>query len=148
MILKIILQCRKYKIVNKKGFPWFRDTLLYLTMCKNFKLISQIVFTLSCGVYTKRKYCNCMIEKKLSPFDECSCFVCLRAQNKQKQFPFVFMSACLYVRTWSLAVDIITFGRVSGTKQNLVAVFYVWNVVLVLKSKVKSWFRFSKSTEY
>ena len=29
------------------------------------------------------------------PFDECSCFVCLRTQNKQKNFR---LSVCLYVR--------------------------------------------------
>ena len=26
-------------------------------------------------------------KKKFSPFDKCSCFVCLRGQNKQKKFP-------------------------------------------------------------
>ena len=36
-------------------------------------------------------------------------------------------------------MDTITFERVSGSEQNLVGVFYVWNVGLVLKCKVKSW---------
>ena len=62
-----------------------------------------------------------MSEKKISLFDKCSCFVCLRKQNKQTKFP----SVCLYVRTWTLDVDTITFEGVSGYKQNLVGVFYV-----------------------
>ena len=41
--------------------------------------------------------------------------------------------------TWTFAVDTIIFEGVSGSKQNLMGVFYVWNVGLVLKSKVKSW---------
>ena len=66
-----------------------------------------------------------MSEKKFSPFDECSCFVCLRRQNKQKKFPFVYLSGCLAVCTWTLTVDTITVEGFSGSKQNLVAVFYV-----------------------
>ena len=74
-----------------------------------------------------------MSEKKFSPFDECSCFVCLRRQNKQKKFRlYVCMSVCLAVRTWTFHVDTITFEEVNGSKQNLVAVFYVRNVGLVL----------------
>ena len=72
------------------------------------------------------------------PFDECLCFVCLRRQNKQKKHS-VCLSVCLFVRTWTFYVDTITFEGVSGSRQNLVGVFYVWNVGLVLKSKVKSW---------
>ena len=34
-------------------------------------------------------------------------------------------------------MDTITFEGVSGSKQNSVGVFYVWNVGLALKSKVK-----------
>ena len=45
------------------------------------------------------------------------------------------MSRC----TWTFAVDTITFEGVGGSKQNLVGVFYVWNVGRVLKFKVKSW---------
>ena len=78
------------------------------------------------------------VKKKFSPFDECSCFVCLRRQNKQKKIS-ICLSGCLAVRTWNFHVDTITFEGVSGSKQNLVGVFYVWNVGLVLKSKVISW---------
>ena len=92
-------------------------------------------FLITYGVCKKRKYCNRMSErKKFSPFDECSCFVCLRRQNKQRKF-FVCMSVC----TWTFHVDTITFEGVSRSKQNLLGVFYVWNVGLVLKSEVKSW---------
>ena len=38
----------------------------------------------------------------------------------------VWRSRCTYVRTWTFHVDIIiTFEEVSGSKQNLVGVFYV-----------------------
>ena len=100
-------------------------------------LSGTLYFLITYGVCKKRKYCNRMSErkKKFSLFDKCSCFVCLRRQNKQKKFP----SVCLSVRTWTFHVDTITFEGVSGCKQNLSGVFYVWNVGLVLKSKVKSW---------
>ena len=49
------------------------------------------------------------------------------------------MSISLSGCTWTFAVDTITFEGVSGSEQNLMCVFYVWNVGLVLKSKVKSW---------
>ena len=49
------------------------------------------------------------------------------------------LSVCLSGYTWTFAVDTITFKGVSGSKQNLVGLFYVWNVGRVLKSKVKSW---------
>ena len=55
----------------------------------------------------------------------------------------VCLSVCLdvwmYVRTWTFHVDTITFEGVSGSKQNLVGVFCVWNVGLELKSEVISW---------
>ena len=35
------------------------------------------------------------------------------------------LSVCLSVCTWTFAVDTITFEGVSGSKQNLVCVFYV-----------------------
>ena len=58
--------------------------------------------------------------------------------------PSVCLSVCLPVRpSVCLAgctyVDTRTSKGVNGSKQNLVGVFYVWNVGLVLKSKVKSW---------
>ena len=109
-------------------------------------------FLIIYGVCKKRKYCNRMSEKKkISPFDKCLWFLCLRRQNKQKKIsacpsvrPFVCLSVCLsvclYVRAWTFPVDTITFEGVSGSKQNVVGVFHVWNVGLVLKSKVISWF--------
>ena len=94
--------------------------------------------------------CMCK-EKKFSPFDECSCFVCLRSQNKQQKISVglpVCLSGCLAVRTWTFHVDTITFEGVSGCKKNLVGVFYVWNVRLVLKSKVISWSRSWSWTDF
>ena len=44
------------------------------------------------------------------------------------------MSVYLYVSS----VDTIAFEGVTGPKQNLVGVFYVCNVVMVLKCEVKS----------
>ena len=91
------------------------------------------------GVCKKRKYCNRMSEKKkFSPFDKCSWFLCLRRQNKPRKIS-VCLDVWMYVRTWTFHVDTITFEGVSGSKQNLVDVFHVWNVGLVLKSKVISW---------
>ena len=63
----------------------------------------------------------------------------LKDKSSKKKFPSVCLSVCLYVRTWTFHVDTITFEGISGSKQNLVGVFYVWNVGLLLKSKVKSW---------
>ena len=51
-------------------------------------------FLITYGISKKRQYSNRMSKKKFSPFDECSCFVCLRRQNKQKKFR---LSACLSV---------------------------------------------------
>ena len=82
-------------------------------------------FLITYGVCKKKKYCNRMSEKKNSPFDECSCFVCLRRQNKQEKFPSACLSVCLAVRTWTFDVDTITFEGVSEFKQNLVGVSYV-----------------------
>ena len=118
----------------------------FQNIAKTIKCINNIFyFLITYGVCKKKKYFNRMSEKKIFPFDECSCFVSLRTQNKQKKS--ICRSVCLsvdlsgytYVRTWILAVDTITFDGVSGSKHNLVEVFYVWNVGLVLKSKVKSW---------
>ena len=70
-------------------------------------------------------------------------FYVLEDKTSKKKFPSVCLSICLdvwmYVRTWTFHVDTITFEGVSGSKQDLVGVFYVWNVGLVLKSKVISW---------
>ena len=72
-----------------------------------------------------------ILEHKMSKKNSVCLSVCL----------FVCLYGCTYVRgsTWILAVGTIAFEGVSGSKQNLVGVFYVWNVGLVLKSKVQSW---------
>ena len=59
-------------------------------------------------------------KKKFSPF-HVHVDICLRRQNEQKKIP----SVCLDVWMWTFAVDTITFEGVSGSKQNLVGVFYV-----------------------
>ena len=66
-------------------------------------------------------------------------FYVLEDKTSQKKFSSVCLSVWMYVRTWTFHVDTITFEGVSGSKQNLVGVFHVWNVGLVLKSKVISW---------
>ena len=63
----------------------------------------------------------------------------LEDKTSKKKFPSVCLSGYLAVRTWTFHVDTITFEGVSGSKQNLTDVFYVWNSGLVLKSKVISW---------
>ena len=66
-------------------------------------------------------------------------FYVLEDKTSQKKFPSVCLSVWMYVRTWTFHVDTITFEGVSGSKQDLVGVFHVWNVGLVSKSKVISW---------
>ena len=80
-------------------------------------------------------------KKKFSRFDECLCFVCLRTQNKQKKNPSVCLSGWLCVRVYARRFGLWThtFEGVSGSKRNSVGVFYIWNVNLVLKTKVKSY---------
>ena len=119
--------------------------LLFVITAASKQVLSRVFddfyFLITYGVCKKRKYCNCMREKKkFYPFDECSCFICLERQNTQKNSVCLSgcLSGCLAVRTWTFAVDTITFEGVSGSKKNLVGVFYVWNVGLVLKYKVKS----------
>ena len=68
-------------------------------------------------------------------------FYVLEDKTSQQKFPSVCLDVWMYVRTWTFHVDTITFEGVSGSKQNLVGVFYVWNVGLVLKSKVIPWSR-------
>ena len=46
----------------------------------------------------------------------------LEDKTSQKNFR---LSVWMYVRTWTFHVDTITFEGVSGSKQNLVGVFYV-----------------------
>ena len=90
--------------------------------------INNFYLLITYGVCKKRKYCNRTSEKKNS--------LLLTKQTKKIS---VCLSVCLAVRTWTFHVDTITFEGVSGSKQNLVGVFYVWNIGLLLKSKVKSW---------
>ena len=87
-----------------------------------------------------RKYCNGMSEKNSSLFlTNVHDLYVLEDKTSQKKFPSVCLDVWMYVRMWTFHVDTITFGWVSGSKQNSVGVFYVWNLRLVLKSKVKSW---------
>ena len=74
-----------------------------------------------------------MSEKKILSFWWMFIF-CMNTKQAKKNS--VGLSVCLAVRTWNFAVDTITFEGVSGSEQNLVGVFYVWNVGLVLKSKL------------
>ena len=64
----------------------------------------------------------------------------LEDKTSKKNFRlFVCLSGWLAAHTWTFHVDTITFEGVSESKQNLLGVFYVWNVGLVLKSKVILW---------
>ena len=87
-------------------------------------------FLITYGVCKKRKYCNCKSEKKNSVLlTNVYDFYVLEDKTSQKKFPSICLSVCLdvwmYVRTWTFHVDTITFEGVSGSKQNLVGVFYV-----------------------
>ena len=100
-----------------------RVSFLHSTQFVNFfgrRWNVYFYFLITYGVCKKRKYCNRMSKEK----------------KKKKKNPSVCLSVWMYVRT---SVDTITFEGVSGSKQNLVGVFYVWNVGLVLKCKLKSW---------
>ena len=48
----------------------------------------------------------------------------LEDKTSQKKCPSVCLSVRMYVRTWTLHVDTITFEGVSGSKQNLVGVYW------------------------
>ena len=105
------------------------------------KFVSSFYFLITYGVCKKRKYSNRMSEKKNSllltnVYD----FYVLEDKTSKKNIRLsVCLSVWMYVRTWTFHADTITFEGVSGSKQNLVGVFHVWNVGLVLKSKVISW---------
>ena len=90
-------------------------------------------FLITYGVCKKRTYCNHMSEKENSLLLTNVHVLYVLEDKKSKK------KIRLCVRTWTFPVDTIIFEGVSGSKQNLVGVFYVWNVGLVLKSKVKSW---------
>ena len=130
--------------LNKKtqGFCNFSSSIVTTGEMGVYETLSKLhLFTFSSHTeYVKREnIVIAWVKKKFSPFDECSCFVRLRKQNKRKKFPSVCLSVSLSGCTWTFAVDTITFEGVSGSKPNLVGVFYVWNIGLVLKSNVKSW---------
>ena len=66
------------------------------------------------------KYCNRMSEKKNSLLlTNVHVLYVLKDKTSKKN------SVCLSVCTWTFDVDTITFEEVSGSKQNLVGVFYV-----------------------
>ena len=106
----------------------------------SFKGFASFYFLITYEVCKKRKYCNRMSEKKNSLLvTNLHDLYVLEDKTSQKKFLSVGLSVWMYVRTWTFHVGIITFEGVSGSKQNLVGVFYVWHVGLVLKSKVISW---------
>ena len=80
-------------------FFFFLFLFSFFSICFLFFSIYFFLFyfLITYGVCKKRKYCNRMSKKKISPFDKCSWFVCLRRQNKQKKIS-VCLSVCLYVR--------------------------------------------------
>ena len=49
----------------------------------------------------------------------------LEDKTSHKKCPSICLSVWMYVRTSTFHVDTITFEGVSGSKQNLVGVFYV-----------------------
>ena len=91
-------------------------------------------FIITYGVCNKRKYCN-RISKKKKILLLTNVHVLYVLEDKTSKKISVCLAVRLSVRTWTFHVDTITFEGVSGSKQNLVGVFYVG---LVLKSKVKS----------
>ena len=126
---------------KRKSFQLFRRFFLIF--------LSVFIFTFSSHTeYVKREsIVIAWVKKKILAFWRMFMICVLEDKTSEKKFPSVCMSVCLdvcldvwlYVRTWTFHADTITCEGVSGSKQNLVGVFYVWNVGLVLKSKVKSW---------
>ena len=87
-------------------------------------LLSNDIFDclITYGVCKKKKYCNRMSEKKNSLLlTNVHVLYVLEDETSNKKIS----SVCLAVRTWAFHVDTITFEGVSGSKQNLVGVFYV-----------------------
>ena len=102
---------------NPERYTWNKDTTATYCVIKPYerrKLMSGFflikpVFTFI-GLFTfsshpeyvkreKRKYGIAWVKKKkFSPFHECSCFLWLRRQNKEKKIPSVCLSVWLYVR--------------------------------------------------
>ena len=155
----IPLPCAKFnrdRMLSDMQGPLLLALTAYPCIKKFPYFLSQNFFTFSSHTeYVKREYCNRVSEKKNSLLltnvydfylleDKTSkkkssvcLFVCMSVRPPAR--PSVRPSVRMYVRTWTFHVDTITFEGVSGSKKNLVGVFYVWNVGLVLKSKVISW---------
>ena len=72
-------------------FIYALPPMAHVTFTRN---VFMIFFTFSSHTeYVKKEsMVFAWVEKKFFPFDECSCFVCLRTQNKQKKFPSVWLS--------------------------------------------------------
>ena len=111
--------------------------------CDGWMLLEYLFhFLIIYGACKKRKYCNRMSGKKKNSFHLINVHVLYDLEHKTSKKNFrlsVWLSVCPSACTRTIAVDTITFEGVSGFKQNLLGVFYVWNVGLVLKSKVTSW---------
>ena len=99
---------------NKNIFINNQKTFLHL------KLI-QWFFTFSSHTeYVKRE--SIIIarvkKKKFSPFDECSCFVCLRRQNKHKKLTWYNMNNMFCLITTSSFLVIIIISLAHNTVMN------------------------------
>ena len=89
----------------------------------NIREKERITFSSHTEYVKKRKYCNRMSEKKNSLLlTNVHAFYVLEDKTSEKNFR---LTICLSVCPWTFHVDTITFEGVSGSKQNLVGVFYV-----------------------
>ena len=151
------IKCYRAIALKLRSYPKMFQTKV--SVFEKAVILDHPIFTFSLHMkYVKKEsiVIAWVKKKKFSPFVECSCFVCLRRLHTQKKKIWsvclsvrlsvcrsvclpVYLSGCLAVCTWTFHVDTISFEGVSGSKQNLVGVFYVWNIGLVLKSKVISW---------
>ena len=132
---EVIVKVKSYEFEKKKSKTSANINFLYFS--------SFVFFTfLSHTEYVKREsFVIAWVKKKILSFWQMF-MICMSKKTKWAKKIFrlsVCLDVWMYVRTWTFHVDTITFEGVSGSKQNLVGVFYVWNVGLVLKSKVISW---------
>ena len=81
---------------------------------------ASFYFLITYEVCKKRKYYNRMSKKKNSLLLKIV-HVLYVLEDKTSKKNAVYLSVC----TWTFAVDTITFEGISGSKQNLVGVFYV-----------------------
>ena len=115
-----------------------RRRIILLSYTLKSSLFYIFYFLIAYGVCKNRKYCNRMSEKKSLLLTNVHVLYDLEDKKSKKKFRLsVWMSVRTYVRGLFMWTQ---WKAVSGSKQNLVGVFYVWNVGLVLKSKVISWF--------